>query len=89
MHILYMKAFEELVNSKKSWKNKTICIVAAYLGSQTSLLLQLLPLLLLFLFWGEVLFCLYLYVRQRRKSSLVNCEKASYIMRIARNFAFD
>lgn len=58
MEFLYMEVFEEFVNSdKQQLKNKNTFIMAEYLGSQTSLLFQLFPLLLLLLLWGEVLFC--------------------------------
>lgn len=56
-----MKVSEEFVNSdKQELKNTKTFIIAENLGSQTSLLFQLLPLLLLFLLWCEVLFCFYL-----------------------------
>lgn len=56
-----MEVFQECVNSnKQELQNKKTFLMAAYFGSRTFLLFQLLLLLLLFLFWGEVLFCFYL-----------------------------
>lgn len=58
-------------------QNKSTFLMAAYLGSKTSLLFQLLPPLLLSLSWCEVLFCFYLERDKDTHSiSLVNCEKA-------------
>lgn len=59
MKKLFIEVLEEFSN-KQELKNKNTFILAADLGSQMSLLFQLLPLLLLFLFWCEVLFCFYL-----------------------------
>lgn len=88
MQFLYMEVFGEFVSSNKQayneLKNKNTFIIAAYFGSQTPFLFQLLPLLLLFLFWGEVLLCRYL----QRDEGHMNCDTASSTKIITYNFAF-
>lgn len=65
--IFYFKSICKIFKDQQI-QNKNTLAVVEYLGSQMFLRFQLLPLLLLFLLWGEVLLCFYLQPDKKCKA---------------------